>query len=81
MSKIKINPKVIFSGNRVQYKFKHWLNSTTHTMRYKEGFAIRQVINRKGTQRPTGYWMVSIDGNKGLSKIHENKLTNLTIQP
>lgn len=68
----------LFPNCEVEYKYQHWLNSTSYTMIYKKGIVVRHVRERGGLQRPTGYVMVKLNGNKGLSKIHESKLKNLS---
>jgi len=71
--------KILFPNNEVEFTYRHNLNSKSHTWITKKGVAIRQVRERDNLQRPTGYWMVKLNGNKTLSKIHESRLINKTI--
>lgn len=66
--------KVLFPNCKVEYTYKHHLNSKSSMTITKKGFVVRHVRSRNGLQRPTGYVMVQLEGNKTLSKIHESKL-------
>lgn len=75
-------PKVeapLYPNCRVSWTYKHWLNSTTYTHITKEGRIVRQIRERGGLQRPTGYYKVLFDGNKTPTKVHETKLKNLSV--
>lgn len=70
-----INP--IFRGLIVEYTYTHHLNSRSSTQITKRGTVIRAVRERNGLQRPTGFYMVQLNRNRTLSKIHESKLISL----
>lgn len=72
---------VYFQGHEVRFIYVHHLNSKSKTMVSKRGTLIRQVRSRKGTHLPTGFWMVRFPGNKGLTKVHESRLINITLNP
>jgi len=72
--------KSIFPNNEVEFTYEHHLNNKSSTIITKKGVVIRQVRERGGLQRPTGYWLVKFPINKSLSKIHESRLINLTLQ-
>lgn len=76
----QVEGNMFFAGNEVKYIYNHHLNSVATTKIVKYGTLIRQVRDKKNLMRPTGFWMVQIKGNKGLSKIHESSLTNLTLK-
>ena len=70
----------LFPNCRVQWKYKHWLNSTSFTWVYKTGTVQRQIRERGGLQRPTKYYLILFDGNKYPSKVHEKQLVNLSVK-
>lgn len=78
MNKEKVEAP-LFPNCLVQWKYKHWLNSTSFTWIYKKGKIIRQIRDKGGLQRPTGYYLVLFEGNKYPSKVHETKLKNLSV--
>lgn len=71
----EIMKKVLYPNCLVEFTYEHHLNSKSSITITKEGQVVRHVRSRKGFQRPTGYVMVKLNGNKGLSKIHESRLT------
>lgn len=70
----------LYPNCRVSWTYKHWLNSTTHTYITKNGTIVRQIRERSGLQRPTGFYRVLFDGNKTATKVHETKLKNLSVK-
>lgn len=65
---------VFFSGAKVIYQYYHFLNSKSVTIISKQGIIIRSIRSQKGLQRPTGFYLVQIQGNKCPSRIHESLL-------
>lgn len=67
----------IYPNLIVDYTYTHKLNRKSSTQIVKRGIVIRAVREKSGMQRPTGFYMVKLNGNKGLSKIHYSNLLSL----
>lgn len=68
---------VIFPTMIVEYTYTHHLNRRSSTQITKRGIVVRAIRDKKGLQRPTGYYLVKLNGNKNPSRIHESKIVSL----